>query len=88
MAATVGIYIDINLNASKTQAARANSFSMRVNRWRVAALFVSRNRVTPFGRTRIAARWKISNRNVWTERSRWSTVCLRDRVRSWAPVSS
>jgi hypothetical protein len=36
----------LNLNASKTLAARANSFSMRVNRWRVAALFVSHNRVT------------------------------------------
>src|SRR2546425_5193075 len=45
-----------SLNASKTQAARANAFSMRVNRRLVAALFMSRNRITPFGRTRMAAR--------------------------------
>jgi hypothetical protein len=47
---------------------------MPVNRWRVAALLVSRNRVMPFGRTRIAARWKTSNRNVWTVWSKGSNV--------------
>ena len=54
----------VSPNASKTQAARANAFSMRLKRWRVAALFESRNRVAPFGRTRMAARWKTSNRSV------------------------
>jgi hypothetical protein len=52
-------------SAQKTEAARAKAFSMRMNRWRVAALFASRTWVTPPGRTRSAARWKTSKRNVW-----------------------
>ncbi|HXW05155.1 MAG TPA: hypothetical protein VD833_07985, partial [Vicinamibacterales bacterium] len=71
----------------KTQAAPASAFSMRMNRWRVATLFASRTWVMPPGRTRMAARWKTSKRHVWTFWSRWSTVCLRVRVRSCAPVS-
>jgi hypothetical protein len=65
------------VSTSKHSGARANDVSMRVNRWRVAVLSASRSWVRPPGRTRIAARWTSSNRNVWKVEHR---MCARSRA--------